>query len=182
MGEVGLFAQATIVRGAWQLRSGMRWDNTSFDVTDALGSGSGQRTMAAVSGSASLTRAVGRATTWASLSTAFETPTTTELANQPDGRTGLNRVLDPQRSVSLEVGLRSPVAFGQIEAAAWNTSTRDAITPFQEIGGRSYYTNAGRTRTRGVEAAAQATLRPGIVALATVTVTCLLYTSDAADE
>ena len=171
VGEVGLFAQATIVRGAWQVQSGIRWDNTSFDVADALGSGSGQRSMAAVSGSASITRAMGPATSWASVSTAFETPTTTELANQPDGRTGLNRVLDPQRSVSLEVGLRSPVAFGQIEAAAWTTSTRDAITPFQDIGGRSYYTNAGRTRTRGVEAAAQATLHPGIVALATVTVT-----------
>lgn len=169
--EVGLFAQATIVRGPWQLRSGVRWDHTSFDVADALGSGSGTRSMAAVSGSASLTRAIGRAATWASLSTAFETPTTTELANQPDGSTGLNRVLDPQRSVSLEVGVRSPLPFGQVEASAWTTSTRDAITPFQDVGGRSYYTNAGKTRTRGVEAAAQAALRPGLVALATVTVT-----------
>jgi iron complex outermembrane receptor protein len=171
VGEAGLFAQATIVRWPWQLRSGVRWDRTSFDVADALGSGSGARSMAAVSGSASLTRAVGRATTWAAVSTAFETPTTTELANQPDGSTGLNRVLDPQRSVSLEVGVRTPLPFGQLEASAWTTSTRDAITPFQEVGGRSYYTNAGRTRTRGIEAAAQATLRPGIVALATVTVT-----------
>lgn len=171
VGEAGLFAQATLIRGVWQLRSGVRWDHTSFDVADALGSGSGTRAMSAVSGSASLTRAIGRATTWASLSTAFETPTTTELANQPDGSTGLNRVLDPQRSVSFEVGVRSPFAGGQVEASAWTTSTRDAITPFQEVGGRSYYTNAGRTRTRGVEAAAHASLRPGIVGLATVTVT-----------
>ena len=171
VGEAGLFAQATIVRGAWQLRSGVRWDHTAFDVSDALGSGSGARSMAAVSGSASLARVIGRATTWASLSTAFETPTTTELANQPDGSTGLNRVLDPQRSVSLEVGVRSPFSFGQVEASAWTTSTRDAITPFQDVGGRSYYTNAGKTRTRGVEAAAQAALRPGLTALATVTVT-----------
>jgi|CXWL01.1.fsa_nt_gi iron complex outermembrane receptor protein len=171
VGEAGLFAQATIVRGAWQLRSGVRWDHTSFDVSDALGSGSGTRNMAAVSGSASLARAMGRATTWMSLSTAFETPTTTELANQPDGSTGLNRVLDPQRSVSLEIGMRTPLPFGQVEASAWTTSTRDAITPFQDVGGRSYYTNAGRTRTRGVEAAAQASLRPGIIGLATVTVT-----------
>lgn len=169
--EAGLFAQATLIRGPWQLRSGVRWDHTSFDVADALGSGSGTRSMSAVSGSASLTRAAGRATTWASLSTAFETPTTTELANQPDGSTGLNRVLDPQRSVSLEIGVRSPLPFGQIEASAWTTSTRDAITPFQDVGGRSYYTNAGKTRTRGVEAAAQAVLRPGMLALATVTVT-----------
>ncbi|MBK7596669.1 MAG: TonB-dependent receptor [Gemmatimonadetes bacterium] len=171
VGEAGLFAQATIVRGAWQLRSGVRWDHTSFDVADALGSGSGARSMAAVSGSASLTRAVGRATTWASLSTAFETPTTTELANRPDGSTGLNRVLDPQRSVSMEVGVRSSLPFGQIEASAWATATQDAITPFQDVGGRSFYTNAGKTRTRGVEAAAQASLRPGIMGLATVTVT-----------
>jgi iron complex outermembrane receptor protein len=169
--ELGVFAQATFPRGPWELRGGMRWDRTSFDVHDALGGGSGDRSMAAVSGNVSLTRVIGRSTTWASIATAFETPTTTELANQPDGSTGLNRSLDPQRSLSMEFGVRTPLAFGQLEAAIWTTTTRDAITPFQEVGGRSYFANAGRTRTRGFEATGQVTLTPTLAALATVTVT-----------
>jgi iron complex outermembrane receptor protein len=170
--ETGLFGQVTLPHGAWELRGGVRWDRTSFDVADAIGSGSGERSMAAVSGSASLARVLGRATTvWTSVATAFETPTTTELANQPDGSTGLNRVLDPQRSVSLEMGLRTAGTHGQLEAAIWTTTTRDAITPFQEVGGRAYFANAGRTRTRGVEVAGQAPITSGLVALATVTFT-----------
>lgn len=170
--ETGLFGQVTLPHGAWELRGGIRWDRTSFDVADAIGSGSGERSMAAVSGSASLARVLGRATTmWTSVATAFETPTTTELANQPDGSTGLNRVLDPQRSVSLEVGMRTAGTRGQLEAAIWTTTTRDAITPFQEVGGRAYFANAGRTRTRGVEVAGQAPITSGLVALATVTFT-----------
>lgn len=169
--EFGAFAQATLPHGAWELRSGVRWDRTAFDVADALGGGSGTRTMAAMSGNLSLARTLGAATVWTSVATAFETPTTTELANQPDGSTGLNRTLDPQRSVSLEVGMRTAGRVGQLEAAAWTTTTRDAITPFQEVGGRAYFANAGRTRTRGVEAAGQANIGSGMVALATITVT-----------
>jgi len=170
--ELGVFAQATLPRGPWELRGGMRWDRTSFDVADAIGSGSGERSMAAVSGNVSLARVIGRATTmWTSVATAFETPTTTELANQPDGSTGLNRVLDPQRSVSFEVGMRTAGTHGQLEAAIWTTSTRDAITPFQEVGGRAYFANAGRTRTRGFEVAGQAPITSGLMALATVTFT-----------
>jgi iron complex outermembrane receptor protein len=173
--ELGVFAQATLPRGPWELRGGVRWDRTSFDVRDALGDGSGDRSMAAVSGNVSLTRMIGRATTWGSIATAFETPTTTELANQPDGSTGLNRTLDPQRSVTVELGVRSPLAFGQIEAALWTTTTRDAITPFQEVGGRSYFANAGRTRTRGIEATAQAPVSATLTALATVTLTDAVF-------
>lgn len=170
--ETGLFGQVTLPHGAWELRGGVRWDRTSFDVADAIGSGSGERSMAAVSGSASLARVLGRATTvWTSVATAFETPTTTELANQPDGNTGLNRVLDPQRSVSFEVGMRTGGIRGQLEAAVWTTTTRDAITPFQEVGGRAYFANAGRTRTRGFEVAGQAPITSSLVALATVTFT-----------
>jgi iron complex outermembrane receptor protein len=35
---------------------------------------------------------------------------------------------------------------------AWHTTTRDAITPIEEVDGRSYFANVGRTTSRGVEA------------------------------
>lgn len=169
--ELGLFAQAVVPHGAWQLRAGVRRDDVRFAVTDALGSGDGTRSMGAVSGHLTLARRFGSTTAWSGLSTSFETPTTSELANQPDGSTGLNRILDPQQSVMVEAGVRTHHPIGNAELVGWSTTTRDAITPFQEIGGRSYFTNAGRTRTRGIEAAVTIPLSRQLTALGTLTVT-----------
>ena len=41
---------------------------------------------------------------YANISSAFETPTATELGNQPDGTAGINEQLAPQKSTTYEVG------------------------------------------------------------------------------
>ena len=87
------------------------------------------------------------------VSTVFETPTTTELANRPDGSGGFNPDLNPQRSVTEEVGARGRAGQLSFDVAAYHTITDDAIVPFMEVAGRTYYQNAGSTRTqRGLEA------------------------------
>ena len=48
---------------------------------------------------------------YVNVSTSFETPTTTELVNQPDGSAGFNQDLGPQRAVvrgSAPAGGRRP--------------------------------------------------------------------------
>ena len=47
---------------------------------------------------------------YVNVSTAFETPTTTELVNQPDGSGGFNPELGPQRAVNYEIGARGQPA------------------------------------------------------------------------
>ena len=140
--------------------AGVRYDRTQFDIDDRfLTDGrddSGERTMSAVSPMAGVTFAVSRAlTAFASVSTAFQTPTTTELINNPAG-TGMNE-LDPQRSVSFEVGMRAQRSRFSFELSAYHTRLRDALVPFQIAGGdgREFFRNAGRTRQQGIEAAGQ---------------------------
>ncbi len=87
----------------------------------------------------------------------FETPTIAELAYRPDARAGLNFDLDAAGSRNAELGakwrLRPRL---QAELALFQTGTRDELVIATNGGGRSTYANAGRTRRRGVEAAAEA--------------------------
>ena len=89
----------------------------------------------------------------------FETPTLNELAYRPNGATGLNLALKPARSDSVEAGVKtrfvseSGMAL-RINAAVFQTGTRDEIVTLSNVGGRATFTNAGRTRRRGVETSA----------------------------
>ena len=86
----------------------------------------------------------------------FETPTLNELSYRPNGATGLNLGLKPARSDSVEFGVKTRFVFAAgtsllANAAVYETGTRDEIVTLSNIGGRATYTNAGRTRRRGVE-------------------------------
>ena len=153
---VGPFAQVIWpMRARVTARAGVRHDATRFTVTDAVlsdGDASGARTLASWSGNAGFgVRWSAHLTGWSSITTAFETPTTTELANRPAGDGGFNPDLGPQRSVSEEIGIRGNRGRLRFEMALYHTTTRDAIVPWREVGGRTYFRNAGATRTRGGE-------------------------------
>jgi iron complex outermembrane receptor protein len=95
---------------------------------------------------------------YANLSSAFETPTTNELANKPDGSPGINPDLKPQYATTLETGLKG-VLLSRVryDVAAFATRVRDELVPYEAVDalgrstGRSYYRNAGRTARRGAE-------------------------------
>jgi iron complex outermembrane receptor protein len=91
---------------------------------------------------------------YASVSSAFETPTATELANKPDGSAGINPNLDPQYATTGEVGFKGVVS-GRVryDASLFTTRVKDELVPYEVPGGggRRYYRNAGSTRRRGGE-------------------------------
>src|SRR5688500_16088049 len=96
-----------------------------------------------------------RVSLYASLSSAFETPTVTELATQPDGSAGLNPALDPQYATTLEAGIKGTfLSMVRYDLAAFAARVRDELIPYEvpDGGGRRYFRNAGRTRRRGAEA------------------------------
>jgi iron complex outermembrane recepter protein len=138
------------------LRGGARYDAVRFDVadehfTDGVDN-SGQRTMSALSGNigASFVRDV-RFSPYVTVSTSFETPTTTELANQPNSTGGFNSELDPQRSVNYELGTRGTVGPITYSVAGFIGRVQDAIVQYLEVSGRGYFTNAGRINNDGLE-------------------------------
>ena len=68
---------------------------------------SGARTMSSLSGNVGASWSFGdQFVPYVNVSTSFETPTTTELVNQPDGSGGFNPDLGPQRAVNYEIGAR----------------------------------------------------------------------------
>jgi iron complex outermembrane receptor protein len=107
---------------------------------------------------------------YSNYSTSFETPTTSELSNQPTGAGGFNPTLQPQRTRSLEAGMngrvRLPGIAGSDQLAVYGAGVRDALIPFEvpSVPGRQYFRNAGSTRHRGFESATTLVL-PGHVSV-----------------
>ncbi|HEY8832347.1 MAG TPA: TonB-dependent receptor [Gemmatimonadaceae bacterium] len=144
----------------YTLTGGARADAVRFEVKDRLINAtnpddSGRRLLHAVSPMVGLlARLNPLQSAYANISSAFETPTATELGNQPSGAAGINRDLKPQRSITYEVGLKGVNTTGwQYNAAVFSTAVQDELIPYDipASGGRRYYRNAGRTSRRGVE-------------------------------
>jgi iron complex outermembrane recepter protein len=144
------------------ITAGIRYDHFDFSVSDRFAAGgapdnSGARTMDAVSPSLGLVvRPARAAELFASVSASFETPTTTELANRPDGAGGFNMGLEPTRGTTVEAGLRALLAPGvALELTAHRTALTDELVPFevQGVAGRTFFSNAGRSRHQGFEVA-----------------------------
>jgi iron complex outermembrane receptor protein len=143
------------------LSAGVRADAVRFEVRDHLVNAndpddSGARTLHAVSPSAGIVwRAAALSSLYASVSGSFETPTTTELGNKPDGSAGINPDLQPQRTLTLEVGTKGilPALGVRWDAALFQARAEDELVPFDIVGGqgRRYFRNAGRTLRRGGE-------------------------------
>jgi iron complex outermembrane receptor protein len=145
--------------GILRATAGVRADQVRFEVQDHyLADGrddSGSRTLHAVSPMVGLAaRMTPLHSLYATVGSAFETPTTTELGNQADGSSGLNRDLKPQYSTTYEVGGKGlALSRVQYDVAVFDIEVRDELIPFEVPGGagRTYYRNAGRTRRRGAE-------------------------------
>ena len=149
------------VTSSVSMTAAVRSDQTRFAVTDRRQTDPAlaeppPRTLSAVSPMFGVNWRIGTlASAYASVSTSFETPTTTELANSPTGVGGLNADLKPQRGISYEVGVKGAHSSGiRYDAALFTIQTEDELIPFQVPGagaGRVYYQNAGQTTRKGFE-------------------------------
>lgn len=155
-----LFAQARLdPSSAVSLTAGARWDSFRFRVGDRLlddgADESGHRVMRALSPSLGVVwKAAPALEFFGSLATAFETPTTTELANRPDGAGGFNVALAPTRAMTVEGGIRARRGSAWVlEATLFRTDLRDELVPFEvpDTPGRTFYRNAGTSSHTGWE-------------------------------
>jgi iron complex outermembrane recepter protein len=156
------------------LRAGGRYDAVIFDSDDRLGGTaadrSARRTLDAWSGSTGALVDLGAEIRgWVSVSTWFQTPTTTELINvpptsgEPCCQTGFNPELEPQDGWGWEAGIAGRRGAVDWEVVAFDLKVRNEILPFQVEGipGRDFYRNAGRSAHRGVELGTRASFRSG---------------------
>jgi iron complex outermembrane receptor protein len=151
----GVFVQTdTDLGDTLTLSLGARADRVRLDIDDDLladGDNSGDQDFTEGSYSAGLNwRYHPRHGAYATVSNAFETPTFTELAN-PSGAGGFNPDLEPQKALNREIGGRGQLGDKLFyELALFRVEVRDEITPY-ELGGRTFYDNAARTRRDGAE-------------------------------
>lgn len=166
--SVGPYFSGELTNGRFRFSAGARADAVSFDVRDRLVTAtdpdeSGRRTMRALSPHIGvLVSIAARNSMYANLSSAFETPTATELGNKPDGSAGVNNTLEPQRSRTLEAGAKGALGRARYDVAVFRTAVRDELVPFEIAGGagRRFFRNAGRTRRRGLELALSSDIGP----------------------
>jgi iron complex outermembrane receptor protein len=157
--SVGPYVRDELEIGRFRATAAVRADQVRFELQDHYladtRDDSGVRTMSAVSPMVGLAaRLSSLHSVYANISTAFETPTTTELGNQPDGSAGLNRDLKPQYSTTFEIGAKGLAADRvQYDIALFDSEIRDELIPFATptSNARMFYRNAGRTRREGVE-------------------------------
>ena len=90
---------------------------------------------------------------FASFSTSFDTPTTTELAN-PDGSGGFNDSLVAQTAANFELGFKRRSGSLYYELAAFHINLDDELVPFEvpAFPGRTFFANAGKSSRTGIEA------------------------------
>jgi iron complex outermembrane receptor protein len=140
--------------------AGLRYDRQQFRADDRLVSAtnpddSGERMMSALSPSAGVSaELLPGVRLYGNVATAFETPTTSELANRASGAGGFNPDLAPQRTTSIEAGLNARLGtLAMVQAAAYRARVRDALVPFEVPGapGRQFFRNAGEATHRGAE-------------------------------
>ena len=150
--DLSRFAAGLAVEGT------LRGDRIRFDAEDRLladGDQSGGRTLGAWSPQLGVSYRTKGGLLYASYATAFETPTTTELVNRPEGGGGFNPGLEPQRTTGLEVGARGVLGPVLYDLAVYTLGVRDGLVPFEGEDGRTYYANQSRTEHRGLEASAE---------------------------
>ncbi|HET6567285.1 MAG TPA: TonB-dependent receptor [Rhodothermales bacterium] len=163
--NVAAFASATAhLTERLAVTGGLRADRIRFSLSDHLlddGDQTGTRLFSAWSPSIGVgyqlpSRWIESGLLFANYGTAFETPTTTELVNSPDGSAGFNPELRPQYTRGVEVGARGslPAARLRFDLAVYRMNISNGIVPYQAGGSdRAYYRNTGENLHEGVEVA-----------------------------
>ncbi len=156
--SVGPFAEAELeVSVDWRITAGGRYDWFVFDVDDRFrsdGDDSGRRTFGHFSPMLGLQVSPEPwLNLYANFSTAFQTPTASELSNLPDGSGGLNPDLEPEDLRSFEAGARGTVPAARLgyEVTAYVARVDNALIPFQGPTDETFFRNAGRVSRSGAE-------------------------------
>ncbi len=154
--SLGAYLQnETQLNDSVELTLGIRHDDVKFDVSDdflADGDDSGKVDLDQTSPMAGISVDLGGNTHfYATISTAFETPTTTEFANPAGG--GFNQSLEPQESTNYEIGLKGQDDRQRYDLALFHIDVDNELTPFELPAqpGRTFFENAGASTRDGLE-------------------------------
>ncbi len=149
-----LFAQTAFDVNRLIINFGLRADRMVFGVDDFIANENSSRSFFTLNPSTGINYNLNNARLFASISSSFDAPTTTEFKNRPGGGTGFNPDLLPERTIGLETGIRgvSNNSRVQYDFTLFGLNITDLIVPFIEVdGGPTLFRNEGNTRHYGLE-------------------------------
>ena len=159
----------------WSVTAGVRYDYFDFRAADRFpedGDQSGGQTLDAVSPMAGITfAATPEVNLYANFATAYQTPTTVELSNQPSGEGGFNDQLKPEDLRSFEIGARGevPDTLVRFEAAVYFSTLDNAFVELQRPDEQTYFANAAASSRNGLELLVNWEAAPSLDAYASYT-------------
>ncbi|MEX1167565.1 MAG: TonB-dependent receptor [Hydrogenophaga sp.] len=165
--STGVYAQADwAINEDWSAVAGLRANRVNFRVQDFFirssnPDDSGRAEFSATNPVLGITRHLSANTNvYANVGRGFETPTFTEIAYTAGG-SGPNLALQSARSTHAELGLKTRLAEGQrLDVALFHIATSNEIVVASSGGGRTIFTNAGKTSRAGIEVAHSAQWAP----------------------
>ena len=136
----------------FSVSAGARADWLSYETPNSFDSDAeGSRSFFSVNPSLGLIFELNSSSVFANLSTSFESPTTTELVNRPTGGAGFNQSIEPEKTVSLETGIRGRSKAVSYDIAVYGMNVEDILVPIELENGPVYFRNEGLTNHYGVE-------------------------------
>jgi len=112
------------------------------------------------------------ASIYGNISSSFETPTLSELSNNPSGEGGFNPELQPQEATNFEIGVKGITnSRFRYEIAVFKINVSNEILPFEleDFPERDFFQNAGSTDRLGTELSFNYSITKGLTAYWTYT-------------
>ncbi len=163
-----------------ELSVNTRYDQMWLSASDRFlsnGDQSGQRGFGRLNPMIGLAYGWDKVRLYGSFTTSFESPSLSELSNNPTGEGGF-AALNPQRARNMEIGTKA-LLFKKLRAeiALFHIAVTDELVPYQTpaFPGRVFFRNAGASARQGVECGLTYAIAPGLTAFATYTYSDFLY-------
>lgn len=140
--------------GLWTINSGIRADQIGISLK---GSNEHQSYLALNPSLGIHYQLTNQSGLYTRYSESFETPTLSEISNNPNGSLGFNSELKPNKAKNFEVGYKLQTNSSQLELTLFSIQSSDELISYslEDYPGRSFYKNAGSTKRNGVELSLQ---------------------------
>ncbi|MFP2996537.1 TonB-dependent receptor [Spongiivirga sp. MCCC 1A20706] len=163
---IGVYALDYVQLSNWSIYGGFRFDHQLLKVEDSFldnGNDSSSITLNSINPTIGLTYKLSTLlNVFGNFSTAFETPTLSELSANPSGEQGFNPNLKPQKSRTIEFGIRGATKRFNYQLTFYNLDTKNDLVPFEleSFPDRTFFNNAGSTSRNGIETSLSYQLTP----------------------
>ncbi len=145
-----LFVHSNISLGNWMVQTGLRADYIalSFDTSQK------KQSYFSINPNLGIHYKLNRLSgVYSRYSQSFQTPTLSEISNDPNGSLGFNSDLEPTKANNLEVGFKYLDSDLRFEVALFSIKSKGELVPYgiEQYPGRTFYMNGGETLRKGVE-------------------------------